>query len=116
MADAVAVLFPIDALSQQETSTDAALSGPAGRSVLSASEGQPVDFFIRQTAEFDPEPTFQPVMFCQVAARETVRCASLETVSEMFNERSTEHACQRCDDRKSGRHSIASPWQRTETS
>ena len=44
--------------SQKETSTDAALSGPAGRSVLSASEGQPVEFFIRQTAEFDPLQTF----------------------------------------------------------
>ena len=57
IADEGAVRYPIDATSQQETSSDAALSGPAGQSVLSAYEGQPVEFFIRQTAESEPEPT-----------------------------------------------------------
>lgn len=45
-----------------------------------------------QVESGSPEPTFQPVRFCHMSTREVVRCASLEIVSEMFNEQQTEHA------------------------
>ena len=39
--------------SQKPPSTDPASTGSLGRSTLSASRGQPVDFFVRQTADSD---------------------------------------------------------------
>ena len=42
------------ASSHNPTLPDSAWSGPPGRSSVSAAEGEPVEFFIRQTAEFDP--------------------------------------------------------------
>ena len=44
----------VDALSQKQPSTDPASSGPLGRSTPSAFGGQPVEDFLRQTADFDP--------------------------------------------------------------
>jgi hypothetical protein len=56
--------FSNDATSHNPTLSDPAWFGPHRRSTLSASGGQPVEFYIRHTAEFGPELTVTGLINC----------------------------------------------------
>ena len=61
MADAVAVLFPIDALSHKAISTDLALTSPQGSPTMSAVEGTSAVIIVGRCIRHRPCPRARSV-------------------------------------------------------